>query len=235
MSDLIGNIRDVVDIVRPSQSRGKKLSPEQALREFEGMVLRLLLKEVRQSMSGEGLFGQEGAMYQDLFDEEITNRISEMGGLGLSSRLDLSAFSQGASVGREEIRQALFPVDGIVSSEFGWREGLDGGPSRMHHGVDIAAAEGAPVLAALPGTVTFAGVRGNYGNLVIVDHGDGLETRYAHCQSLMVAEGDPVSAGTPIGSVGSTGRSTGPHLHFEVRLDSQPVEPSGVLRWAREP
>ena len=122
------------------------------------------------------------------------------------------------------------PLDkGRVTSAFGAREHhpiLGHTPGGLHHGYDVAAPEGTPIRAARPGRVTFSGSRGGYGNLVEIDHGDGKSTRYAHASRLLVKVGEPVSAGTIIGLVGSTGLSTGPHLHYEVRqngvaLDAQ--------------
>ena len=98
-----------------------------------------------------------------------------------------------------------------------------------HAGVDFAAPAGTPIRAAAGGTVAFAGVRGGYGNLVILDHGDGMQTWYAHQRDVAVMEGQRVPAGGILGTVGSTGRSTGPHLHLEVRRDGEPVDPLPLL------
>ncbi|MGB9803741.1 peptidoglycan DD-metalloendopeptidase family protein [Desulfofundulus sp.] len=117
------------------------------------------------------------------------------------------------------VNQLLWPVVGWVSSPFGWRDG------RPHEGVDIAAGEGEPIRAVRSGRVTFAGPRGTYGNAVIIDHGHGLETLYAHAQKVLVEPGQWVEAGEVIALVGSTGRSTGPHLHLEVRLNGIPYDP----------
>ncbi|RKO65608.1 peptidoglycan DD-metalloendopeptidase family protein [Desulfofundulus salinus] len=117
------------------------------------------------------------------------------------------------------VDQLAWPVVGWVSSPFGWRDG------RPHEGVDIAAGEGEPIRAVRSGRVTFAGPRGTYGNTVIIDHGDGLETLYAHALQVLVEPGQWVDAGEIIALVGSTGRSTGPHLHLEVRLNGIPYDP----------
>ncbi len=117
------------------------------------------------------------------------------------------------------VDQLAWPVVGWVSSPFGWRDG------RPHEGVDIAAGEGEPIRAVRSGRVTFAGPRGTYGNTVIIDHGGGLETLYAHALQVLVEPGQWVEAGEVIALVGSTGRSTGPHLHLEVRLNGIPYDP----------
>lgn len=113
----------------------------------------------------------------------------------------------------------IWPVQGPVVSGFGMRWG------RMHEGIDIAAALGTPVHAAAGGTVIHAGWLGGYGNLVVVDHGGGLATAYAHASAILVVMGQQVSQGETVSLVGSTGNSTGPHLHFEVRVNGTAVDP----------
>lgn len=109
------------------------------------------------------------------------------------------------------------PVRGRVSSNFGTRRDPLHGGHRQHGGVDIAAPRGTAIAAAAPGKVVFAGRRGGYGNLVEVEHADGRRTRYAHADQILVKPGETVERGQTLATVGSTGRSTGPHLHFEVR------------------
>ncbi len=123
----------------------------------------------------------------------------------------------------------ILPVQGRRSSGFGARVDPIGGARGYHSGVDIAAREGTPVVAARAGTVERAGPAGTYGNLIVLRHADGSETRYAHLSAIAVRPGDTVAAGAPIGAVGSTGRSTGPHLHFEVRRNGRPMDPWAVL------
>lgn len=117
------------------------------------------------------------------------------------------------------------PAEGRISSEFGPRVHPVTGKHRPHNGIDVAGPVGAPIRAAAAGTVSFAGVRGGYGNLIIVDHGDGRETYYAHNSANDVSVGQQVSAGQHIGKVGATGQVTGPHLHFEVRVNGTPEQP----------
>ena len=116
-----------------------------------------------------------------------------------------------------------WPVSGPVTSGFGVRWG------RMHEGIDIAVGEGTPVRAAAAGTVIYAGWMSGYGNLVAVDHGNGLSTAYAHNSSLAVSVGQSVAAGEIVSYSGNTGNSTGPHVHFEVRVDGSAVDPLGYL------
>jgi murein DD-endopeptidase MepM/ murein hydrolase activator NlpD len=100
--------------------------------------------------------------------------------------------------------------------------------------MDIAAAEGTPIRAVRDGTVTFAGERGGYGLVVYVDHGDGLQTRYAHCSRLHVKPGQKITQGQLLSEVGSTGRSTGNHLHFEARKNGVAVDPKTIFNWRDE-
>ena len=121
---------------------------------------------------------------------------------------------------------SVWPVRGPVTRGFA---SPGNATTQYHPGLDIAAPTGAPVLAAGDGTVTFAGSDPEYGNLVILEHGLGLESRYGHNTRLSVQVGDRVSRGQPIATVGSTGNSTAPHLHFEIHKDGVPVDPRKYL------
>jgi murein DD-endopeptidase MepM/ murein hydrolase activator NlpD len=117
----------------------------------------------------------------------------------------------------------VWPVSGPVTSPFGWRWG------RMHEGIDIGVSYGTPIHAAASGTVIYCGWESGYGNLTVLDHGGNLATAYGHQSSIVVSCGQQVGQGDVIGYVGSTGHSTGPHLHFEVRVNGSPVDPMGYL------
>ena len=121
------------------------------------------------------------------------------------------------------------PVPGAVSSGFGMRIHPIHGTSKMHNGWDMNAAHGDPIRAMASGTVILAGVKGGYGNTIMIDHGGGLVTLYAHQSALAASAGDRVAAGEVIGYIGSTGLSTGPHLHFETRVCGNPVDPDRDL------
>lgn len=125
----------------------------------------------------------------------------------------------------------LRPVNGRMSSGFGWRRNPMGGSgSEMHNGVDISAPSGTPIRATGGGQVVFAGWdSGGYGNKVIIDHGMGIRTLYAHNSSNLVRQGQLVSRGETIARVGSTGRSTGPHVHYEVIVNGAPVNPTNFF------
>ena len=117
----------------------------------------------------------------------------------------------------------IWPANGVVSSPFGPRWG------RMHEGLDIAAPAGRPIRAAKAGTVLSAGPEGAYGNLVVIDHGNGETTRYGHMRAFAVKKGEVVPIGHVIGEVGTTGRSTGNHLHFEIRINGVAMDPRPYL------
>ena len=125
---------------------------------------------------------------------------------------------------------SIWPIVGKLESGFGGRRNPFGGSGyEFHTGQDIDAQTGDPVVAGATGTVTFAGVQNGYGNLVVIDHGGGLTTRYGHLSHIDVAQSQTVTRGQFIGRVGSTGRSTGPHLHYEIRINDEPVDPLQYL------
>lgn len=125
--------------------------------------------------------------------------------------------------------QMIVPCLGEITSGFGWRVHPILGYQRFHSGLDFGADYGTTINASDSGTVIFAGWYGGYGNAVIIDHGGGVTTLYGHASELYVSEGQTVQRGQPIATVGSTGLSTGPHLHFEVRQNGDPVDPAAYL------
>ncbi len=129
----------------------------------------------------------------------------------------------GRSTGGFRATQASASSPLQVNSSFGPRSG------RRHNGIDFQASWGEAVGVSMAGTVEFAGIKRGYGNLIIVDHGDGISTYYAHLSAIYVGVGQTVTASQVIGAVGSTGRSSGPHLHYEVRLDGRPVNPNATI------
>lgn len=118
------------------------------------------------------------------------------------------------------------PVSGVISSRFGVRSSIR---SSAHTGLDIATSKGTPVVAAAGGTVTFSGWKGSYGKLMVITHSNGVQTYYGHCNELYLSAGAKVSQGQTIAAVGSTGNSTGPHLHFEIRVNGVAYNPQNYL------
>lgn len=124
----------------------------------------------------------------------------------------------------------LWPVEGQVTGSFGERIDPFNGEGAFHSGVDIASTYGTPIIAPANGVVTFTDVLGGYGRAIMIDHGNGISTRYGHLSGFAVTVGQTVHRGEVIGYVGASGRSTGPHLHYEVRINDTPVNPYKYLR-----
>jgi len=137
------------------------------------------------------------------------------------------AGSSGSGVGTGNM---MWPVNAPISSPFGYRIHPILGYRKLHTGIDLGASYGTPIHASDSGTVIYSTWMGGYGNVIIIDHGRGISTLYAHQSSLAVGNGTRVTRGQVVGYVGSTGFSTGPHLHFEVRVNGNPVDPLGYLR-----
>lgn len=153
-----------------------------------------------------------------LAEEEERRRVEE------AARAGRSAEEETAPAGK------LFrPARGPITSGYGYREHPIFGDARFHAGIDFGDPTGAPVFAGEAGRVVSAGWRGGYGNAIVIDHGGGLATLYAHLSRVSVSSGSRVTRGQTIGEVGSTGYSTGPHLHFEVRVNGEPRDPRGYL------
>ncbi len=146
------------------------------------------------------------------------------------SRLEKDLHLYEAALREHGYTPSIWPVEGKLESGFGGRRNPFGGSSyEFHSGQDIDAAWGAPVIAGARGKVTFVGWQNGYGQLVVIDHGGGLTTRYGHLSSIVAEQGATVERGELVGKVGSTGRSTGPHLHYEVRINDEPVNPLQYL------
>ncbi len=143
-----------------------------------------------------------------------------------------AAASTGGSVGSLPSGggQLLWPTNGPMTSPYGYRTHPIFGDSRMHTGIDIGAPYGAPVIASDAGVVAYVGAMSGYGNVIVIDHGGGLATTYNHLSAYGVSSGQSVGRGVPIGNVGCTGYCTGPHLHFEVRVNGSPVDPMPYLQ-----
>ena len=138
-----------------------------------------------------------------------------------------SNYSTGSSSGKVSLGISLInPVSGIITSRYGSRESIR---SSAHGGLDIATSTGTPIKAAAAGTVNYAGYNGSYGYMIKISHGNGVETVYAHCSQLIASQGQAVSQGQVIAKVRSTENSTGPHLHFEVRVNGVLQNPQNYV------
>jgi len=225
MIDSFGGVGGLGTLATPQHQVDKNADPGE---EMEVLFAKILLKEVRKSLPENSLMsGPALDMFQDLFDDALAEQFAASGGFGIADQLAARARSPG--VGSRHTGW-MSPVAGHRSSHFGGRIDPITGQHRTHNGIDIPAQTGTAIQAAKSGRVVFSGKKGGYGNLIILDHGNGLQSRYAHCNDLLAPVGRQVDAGEIIGTVGSTGRSTGPHLHFEIRQDGRPVDPDDHLK-----
>jgi murein DD-endopeptidase MepM/ murein hydrolase activator NlpD len=177
---------------------------------------------------------------------QVASQVAQMEDLSAAEEAQLEALIQQRQREIEEQRRASgiaeggtessggsgsfsWPVTGPITSPFGWRSSPFTGAPDFHPGLDIAAATGTAVTAAAGGTVIMAQWYGGYGNYILIDHGGGYSTGYGHLSAMYVSNGQAVKRGQAIGAVGMTGEATGPHLHFEVRIDGKPVDPSPRL------
>ena len=150
--------------------------------------------------------------------KNTSTKVKASGSVNTATTISSNKVNLGISLNR--------PVSGIISSRFGVRSSIR---SSAHTGLDIATSTGTPVAAAASGTVTFSGWKGSYGNLLVITHSNGIQTYYGHCNKLYVSAGQSVSAGQTVAAVGSTGNSTGPHLHFEIRSNGVALNPQNYL------
>ena len=228
-------------------------NPADPYQQMEAMLLR-------QMLSASGAFkGSEiagGQLRADMFIETLADAVAKSGGLGIARMLEDSLPAEEladepapSALPGSERRAPTMPaapklpalgklekLDGLgeVTSGFGRRsDPIDGG-SKYHTGIDLRAPEGSPIKVAADGIVKNVGQRGGYGNAVEIDHGNGLTTLYAHASELLVTKGQKVSEGDTVGLAGQTGRATGPHLHFEVRVNDRPVDPTRALNSYRD-
>jgi murein DD-endopeptidase MepM/ murein hydrolase activator NlpD len=213
------------DVAHSSASERRK-----AAQEFSSLLFLEVLKAMRAAVPQEGLLENESLsrdIYTSMMDAEIARVMAQRDSTGFTQQVEKSLEKTAV-----QARQPIQPQNsarGIVSSGFGERTDPLNGQVRFHEGVDIAAPTGTSVKAAVDGKVIFSGNVAGYGNLVEIDHGDGLVSRYGHNATNFVAAGDAVKAGQAIALVGNTGRSTGPHVHFEVRKAGKPVNPESLL------
>lgn len=230
---MISDMEDLTDSIRASRSaidalrddlvsqQGRAQAARDQVRAATERQQRLAAEVATEKQRREQVLAQMEATkahYEQLVED--LQRESE----SLARELRTSRWRAGAP----GVGDLLWPTDGIKTSEFGSRRHPIFGTQRFHAGIDISGDTGQPVVAANEGLVVHAGWRGGYGLAVVLDHGGGLATLYAHLSRVTVAEGDVVDGAQKIGEVGSTGWSTGPHLHYEVRVQGEPRDP---MRW----
>lgn len=221
------------DILKQRDEKLKK-----ACKEFESIFTYELLKSMRRTIEKNDLFhgGKGEEIYESLLDQELAKKVAGHDSRGLAAMLyqqlkrhDIPATGNGEVIDRPEFIDNNLPrrpLKAKLSSKFGWRKDPLTGKNRFHSGIDLATREGTFVQASLPGKVLFSDYQQGYGNMVVMDHGHGFSTLYAHNKENLVKQGDWVKKGSPIATVGSTGRSTGTHLHFEIRRHGRRLDPA---------
>jgi murein DD-endopeptidase MepM/ murein hydrolase activator NlpD len=177
----------------------------------------------------------EPSWIQKTFDHEVAERFVRMQvGMRDLAHAAVDRLAEWIAVAGDPIPDVsvltVQPVANVESSGFGWRDDPIRHRPKWHSGADLKGKHGTPVAAAGDGVVTFTGRYYGYGNMITIDHGGGVITAYAHLRKMLVKPGMVISAGQQIGEVGSTGRATGPHLHFEVRLEGRAVDPDLAMR-----
>jgi murein DD-endopeptidase MepM/ murein hydrolase activator NlpD len=249
--------RQTVQLLQKGTGNRAADNPEQlraVAKEFEALFLNYMLSVMRETIDESGLTekGPGASVYTELFDQEVARSLAGRGALGISNLLIQKLSGQASTTkpessqdsaskapaaaapalqtgAGEEIPDFRMPVQARVSSAYGLRQDPFTHQARIHRGVDIAAPEGMEVHVACAGVVVSAGYEKGYGNTVLVQHPGGFETRYAHLNAVKVNVGDQVQVNGIVGTVGSTGRSTGPHLHFEVVHNGNQVDPEALL------
>lgn len=227
-----------------SQRKTNDRSLEEVAQEFESLFVQQLLTVMRSGLGEDGLFeGNTGQdMYTSMMDQALAQALSERGGIGLAKPIlqSLRDMQGDSEKGKDAAATAASPEladslaqrfsralsDFEVTSPVGWRRDPFTDEWSFHKGVDLAFAEGSPIRSMTSGTVVFSGEQGGYGNTVVVEGPNGVRVRYAHLKELEVKTGADIAKGQEIGLAGSTGRSTGPHLHVEIERGGELIDPS---------
>ena len=221
----------------------EKAKLSQACKMFEAYFLKQMMSAMRSTLTGDHLLygGNAEDIFTDMLDQAYADEAVQGSGMGLSAVLEQQLTKQapvrsnsslGSMASYSSSSVAIeTPLQGEITSLFGTRTHPITGEEHTHTGIDLAAEEGSDIEAAASGQVVFAGEKGGYGNLVIIEHADGQQTYYAHCSELLVEQGQKVAKGQTIAQVGSTGTSTGPHLHFELRdASGTPQDPLPLIK-----
>ena len=219
-----------------------------ALNDFKNKMIQLeqfkrnicIAHNIEKFVNDEQLFGLGGSPPEDINPEsylkqrhqrlikDMHHQVGQLNHASAVQRDDLESLLHMLEFQKTVLAHtpAIWPVNGWISSQFGFRKSPFTGKREFHKGLDIANRKGSPVIATADGTITFVGRKGSLGNAVIIDHGFGTVTRYAHLDKILCKNGDKVQRSDTIGLVGNSGRSTGPHLHYEVHLSGVPVNPT---------
>lgn len=205
-------------------------SPAEVASEFEAMLLTQMISAMRKTVGESGLLeaSPQRKVFDGVFDNEMARSLVSSGGLGLAETLTAQIEQQASrAAGTEGAGHA--PVEGRISSGYGMRADPISGRPHHHSGIDFAAPEGSEIRSVRDGVVVFSGTKGVAGQVVEIRNRDGTVATYAHAKSVLAKVGESVQAGEVVATVGSTGRATGPHLHFSVRREGRLVDPTPWL------
>jgi murein DD-endopeptidase MepM/ murein hydrolase activator NlpD len=247
------SVQDALDQVQYMNEIGeqdRRIAAQVRYAKLQVTAARAKTKKLRSTVHGEtAVISARAAQTRDVRDELVgaagdlaatkENKLTDLSKLTSAEQAeageidalqaasnDIAARIRAAQVGETSTPSSaglIWPVSGPITSPFGWRWG------RMHQGIDIGVPMGTPIKAAAAGTIIYCGWESGYGNLTVIDNGGNLATAYGHQSSIAVSCGEQVAQGQVIGYVGCTGHCTGPHLHFEVRINGSPVDPMGYL------
>ncbi len=207
----------------------QKIAVQQKINEINEIKAEIeaRIEDLREMRAAKSEIMKEVEKDLKLYEKQVDEFIAES--KRIQAELAKLARSGGSYKGKPWTSNFLKPVNGPIVSGYGYRVHPILRYKKMHYGVDISAPSGTPIKAGGDGKVIFADWRGGYGQCIMIDHGKGIVTLYAHLSKISVKNGQVVKAGAVIGNVGSTGLSTGPHLHFEVRINGDPVDPLSKL------
>lgn len=237
-------IDKAADLLEKASARGTKDGLAQAAVEFESLFLYFMLKSMRGTIERSDIFGDSRSidMYQSILDDELARKAANAGGLGVAKML-LNQVSPKGTESYQLINRfgplnwtpntaegEPYPLEGIISSPFGYRDDPFTGELKFHRGVDLVMTEGAQIKAVKSGIVTFSGQKKGSGNMVVIKSDEGYVLSYSHNKENLVRQGQIVSKGQPIALVGSTGRSKGEHLHLEVSKEGNFINPIEIIK-----
>ena len=211
------------------------------LNQFENKIR--IIANLEKSDESDNIFGVGGSIPEDLDAQiplkekhnslmrEMHDQIDQLSLASTNQQLGFESLLEGLQDQQNLLAStpAIRPVRGWTTSKFGYRLSPFTGRREFHKGYDIATKKGTKIMATADGVVTFAGRKGLLGKTIIIDHGHGMVTRYAHCDKFLKKRGEKVKRWEPIATVGNTGRSTGPHVHYQVNLNGMPVNPEKYI------
>ncbi len=244
-AEISSQLGEIADQRKQIQNFANKINSLKAelvvLNNFEKKIR--ILADIDKTDGRSNIFGVGGSMPENLdpniqlakshngLSREMHDRLVQLSLASIKQKEDFEALYEELEEKRNVLAAtpSICPTKGWISSRFGYRKSPFTGQRELHKGLDIAAFKGTPIIATADGIVTRVGSKGSLGKLIVIDHGYGIMTRYAHIQKALKKRGDTVKRGEAIAFVGNTGRSTGPHLHYEVLLNGVQVNPGKYI------